>query len=745
MSRRVRRLPRAAHAVLLFALLALLVPSIVAPGAAEAATPGGVDIAAEPVVEPAPGTAFDPQYPQVFIGQGFPPTVLLGGQQAPGALALAALGSTAGISYNAIGFNVNDGFIYGIQANTSAATDGTNHLVRIGRGGVAVDLGEIEGLPEPKAKPTTGNRVNTYTQGTFGGIPGPEGNSHLLYIRDYNNTDNENKLWVVNVETQSADQVTFTAGSKPISGVADFTWVGGQEYLGDRGSMFGASATKFFQITEIEGGGFAVRSYPNPITQMAGTGRQFGAAWTLGNGLLGFSDNTTGEVFVVEVFLSELVNDEPGLGFRLAARFEGPATQNNDGTSAPGGDVDLGIVKIGPANYAVGDTLDYTMLVTNHGPHPSSGSILTDTPPEELDEVTTTTDGCTVDDRTLTCVLGALAVGASTQVQMSATVVTPTTDPGGRVLNGALITGNEHDPNDSNNWSTTAADPYPPVLERAKSSIPVSGTQVTVGDLVSYELTFHNPGRVPVQVDQVDRFADVADDADLEGPVVAQPPLTVVAAATEMSITGTLAPGATATVRYAMRVNDPLPDDTNGVLGNFLVTRGETPPSTCDPTTRLCTTHPLVGTLTWNKVDGETPAVALAGSEWTLTRYDGAATPAVVPSSQIVVTDCVAESDADCTGADRDPAQGGFHVRDLPIGTYQLAETHAPAGYQQIQPIDIRVVSNVDYGDIVNIPVEGPTLPLTGGMGTSMFWALTGGSGVLAVAALFLQRRRMRA
>ncbi|WP_191905670.1 DUF6923 family protein [Microbacterium caowuchunii] len=721
----MRRLPRAARAVLLFgvALLGVAVPATVAAPAAQAAD------------EAAPPVAFNPLYPQVFIGQHIP-TTLLGGQQQNGNLALTDLGTADGIGYNAIGFNTNDGFIYGIRANEDA--NGTNNLVKIGQDGVTVDLGRIAGLPAPE--PSTGGNVNTYTQGAFGGIPGPGGNSHLLYVRDYNNSNHNKTMWAVDVAQKTATKITFTANSQRIEGVADFTWVGGRDFLGTRGSLVGASPTHIFVITEQPAGTFVVTSFPNPIPNT--DGRQFGAAWTLGNGRLGFSDNKTGAVFLVDM-------DSTGGGnisFTLAAQLTGPPTSNNDGTSAPGGDVDLGIVKDGPAQYAVGDTLNYTMTVTNHGPeHVSSGSVLTDTVPEGLGEVASTTEGCTVVGRALTCVLGALEVNETTEVQMSAKVMTEITAPGSQVINTAHIEGNEHDPNEANNSSTTAADPYPPVLERAKSSIPVSGTSVTAGDLVSYELTFHNPGRVPVQVDQVDRFADVADDADLEGPVVAETPLAVVSGATEMSITGTLAPGATATVHYAMRVNDPLPDDTNGVLGNFLVTRGETPPSTCDPTTRLCTTHPLVGTLTWNKVDGQTPAAALAGSEWTLTRYDDAATPALVPSSQIVVTDCVAESDADCTGADRDPAQGGFHVRDLPIGTYQLAETRAPAGYQQIQPIDIRVVSNVDYGDIVNIPVEGPTLPLTGGMGTSMFWALTGGFGIMAITALILQRRRMRA
>jgi hypothetical protein len=75
--------------------------------------------------------------------------------------------------------------------------------------------------------------------------------------------------------------------------------------------------------------------------------------------------------------------------------------------------------------------------------------------------------------------------------------------------------------------------------------------------------------------------------------------------------------------------------------------------------------------LTWNKVDGTT---ALPGSEWTLTG----------PSytSGTTITDCVAATDAGCTGLDKNRLAGQFRVSNLIWGEYKLVEKTAPVGYE---------------------------------------------------------------
>jgi len=69
-----------------------------------------------------------------------------------------AIGSTAhGISYNAIGINPQDGFLYGMKADS-------NELVRIGNDGSVVELGPVAGLPVLPA-----GAASSYISGDFNG------------------------------------------------------------------------------------------------------------------------------------------------------------------------------------------------------------------------------------------------------------------------------------------------------------------------------------------------------------------------------------------------------------------------------------------------------------------------------------------------------------------------------------------------------------------------------------------------
>ena len=99
----------------------------------------------------------------------------------------------------------------------------------------------------------------------------------------------------------------------------------------------------------------------------------------------------------------------------------------------------------------------------------------------------------------------------------------------------------------------------------------------------------------------------------------------------------------------------------------------------------------------WTKVDEYDHEMLLGGSEWKL----------VGPNEEVInVTDCIAASAAECTGADKDPAGGKFAVEGLVPGFWSLHETKAPVGYAIVaEPVTIEVTSGAaefNFGAIEN-------------------------------------------
>lgn len=142
--------------------------------------------------------------------------------------------------------------------------------------------------------------------------------------------------------------------------------------------------------------------------------------------------------------------------------------------------------------------------------------------------------------------------------------------------------------------------------------------------------------------------------------------------------------------------------------------------------------------LTWEKVDPQSKR--LAGSQWDLVPVDGSGAP-ITGATTMSITDCVADSAEECTGHDIDPVAGKFKLRNVPAGTYQLVETKAPAGFVKLDtPISVTVGgdSAVAVGEIENRQLEVPALPLTGGIGSYLFFI--GGGLFIALTALLVTR-----
>ncbi|HWL45510.1 MAG TPA: DUF11 domain-containing protein [Ilumatobacter sp.] len=172
--------------------------------------------------------------------------------------------------------------------------------------------------------------------------------------------------------------------------------------------------------------------------------------------------------------------------------MSGPASSNNDGAASPGLPVDLALAKDGPTTYATGDTISYTLTLTNNGPGNSSGSTLTDTLPTNLTGVSSPTAGCSIDAGQMTCVVGPLAAGASTIITAEGTAGAA----GGELTNTASVLGNEADPNPANNEASTSAQPAAPSLTLVKSSDTAEITEV--GQIVEYAFLVTNTGNMVV-------------------------------------------------------------------------------------------------------------------------------------------------------------------------------------------------------------------------------------------------------
>lgn len=127
--------------------------------------------------------------------------------------------------------------------------------------------------------------------------------------------------------------------------------------------------------------------------------------------------------------------------------------------SAPSSD--LAIAKTQSGNLRVGETVDYTLAVTNNGPGPDRNFVVEDVLPDSLEYVSAAGTGwsCSVAGQKITCThAGDLQNGGTATVMIKAKVRTA-----GEVSNTATVKGT-NDTNTSNNSSTTKGNASSPVV-----------------------------------------------------------------------------------------------------------------------------------------------------------------------------------------------------------------------------------------------------------------------------------------
>jgi uncharacterized repeat protein (TIGR01451 family) len=180
-----------------------------------------------------------------------------------------------------------------------------------------------------------------------------------------------------------------------------------------------------------------------------------------------------------------------------------PITDNNSATAltvvGPSTDLTIGIVDV-PDPVVLRSNLTYIISVTNRGPSSATGVVINDTLPAGVSVISTNSSqgSIAVSGSTVTCALGSMTNGA----RATLTVVVTSTNSG-TIFNTANVTGDQADPDASNNSATASTVVAPPfvsfVAERAvltfESLSPTNGT-VDPGETVTVNLYLRNGGNV---------------------------------------------------------------------------------------------------------------------------------------------------------------------------------------------------------------------------------------------------------
>jgi uncharacterized repeat protein (TIGR01451 family) len=173
-----------------------------------------------------------------------------------------------------------------------------------------------------------------------------------------------------------------------------------------------------------------------------------------------------------------------------------PGTDTASVTTAVTPAADLAVVVAGPTGSTlVGQSLTFVVTVTNNGPSPSTGGVLTDVLPAGVSFISATPsfgptptpmDGMLVDD------YGDLAVGGTFTLRI---VVNAGVQSAPQATDSASVLGNEFDPNMFNNSNFAVAD-ITAVADVAVAIVP-SATTVGVGQPLVYTVNVANIGPSP--------------------------------------------------------------------------------------------------------------------------------------------------------------------------------------------------------------------------------------------------------
>lgn len=283
------------------------------------------------------------------------------------------------------------------------------------------------------------------------------------------------------------------------------------------------------------------------------------------------------------------------------------------------------------ATAVPGDTVGYTMTLTNSGQTPYTGATVANSLVGLVDDATYNADavasaGSVSYAAPVLTWTGDLAVGAVVTITFSATVLSP--DPGDKVLVTIATSsevGNSCQAASGNPDCSTNVAVLTPALTIAQTA---SSATAVPGATVTYTITVTNSGQTPYPAATFSTsLADVLDDAVYNADATASVGAVSFSTPT-LSWTGSLDPGASATITYSVTVDNP--DPGNRSLTNTIVsstTGSNCPSGGSDPRCTATVTSVAATQLTFTKTAGA-PSVARGGTiTYTITAANSGATP----------------------------------------------------------------------------------------------------------------------
>lgn len=186
--------------------------------------------------------------------------------------------------------------------------------------------------------------------------------------------------------------------------------------------------------------------------------------------------------------------NEPSANPVNTVREFGIVTQNGE-TTGTGQAVDLSLVKTdSPDPVQAENLLTFNIVVTNNSLTSATGVLVTDELPDEVTFESAETNGtgtCSRNGQTVTCNLGTLEAGETTNVQI---LVRP--NQTGIITNTATVSSNEPELSPGNNTDTEQTTVVPRADRLSDLSIVKStqDTQTTVGQNVTFQINVTNNG-----------------------------------------------------------------------------------------------------------------------------------------------------------------------------------------------------------------------------------------------------------